>query len=145
MCHSIVLAVCPLWTGPIFNYHSLWFIGVTIAFLLISVVFEIYCNRLLSTQNYLCGNLVDEARKLNRYKQLCRQSYKFSIPFLFVWLSWFVYEATSDGGSLEKNSLICGLIGGAIGGFIGWRIYRKGLNAVNEAIAQIEELTEENE
>ena len=142
---AIALAGCPLWATSTFAFHSLWFKWVTIAYLLIAVVFEIYCNRLLSTQNYLCGNLVDEARKLNRYKQLGRQSHRFSIPFLFVWLSWFVYEATSDGGFLAKNILICGLIGAAIGGSIGWCIYRKGQNAVNEAIAQIEELTEEKE
>ena len=142
---AIVIAVCPLWANPIFNYHSLWFKWVTIAFLLIAVVYEIYCNQLLSTQNYLCGNLVDEARKLNRYKQLARQWHRFSIPFLFVWLSWFVYEAASNGGFMARNILIGGLIGGAIGGFIGWRIYRKGQNAVSEAISQIEELTEEQE
>ena len=70
---AVVIAAIPLWASPIFDYHSPWFIGVTIAFLLIAVVYEIYCNQLLSTQNYITGSLVDEARKLNRYKQLGRQ------------------------------------------------------------------------
>ena len=101
----IVLISCPVWTTPIFNFHSPWFIGVTIAFLLIAVVYEIYCNQLLSTQNYITGSLVDEARKLNRYKQLSRQWHWFSIPFLCIWLPWFVYEATSMGGFFVKNIL----------------------------------------
>ena len=142
---AIVLISCPVWTTPIFNFHSPWFIGVTIAFLLIAVVYEIYCNQLLSTQNYITGSLVDEARKLNRYKQLYRQWHWFSIPFLCIWLPWFVYEATSMGGFFVKNILIGGLIGGTIGGIIGWSIYKKGQNAVNEVIGQIEELTEEKE
>jgi len=119
--------------------------GVTIAFLFIAVAYEIYCNQLLSTQNYVNGNLIDEARKLNRYKQLSRQWHWFSIPFLFIWLSWFVYEATSVGDFHANNILIGGLIGGTIGGVIGWRIYCKGQNAVSEVIEQIEELTGEKE
>lgn len=142
---AVVIGACPLWANPIFSFHSPWFKGVTIAFLLISVIYEIYCNQLLSTQNYIAGSLVDEARKLNRYKQLSRKWHWFSIPFLCIWLPWFVYEATSVGGFFVNNILIGGLIGGIIGGIIGWRIYKKGQNAVNEVIDQIEELTEEKE
>lgn len=142
---AVVIGACPLWASPIFDFHSIWFMGVTIAFLFIAVAYEIYCNQLLSTQNYVNGNLIDEARKLNRYKQLSRQWHWFSIPFLFIWLSWFVYEATSVGDFHANNILIGGLIGGTIGGVIGWRIYRKGLNAVSEVIEQIEELTGEKE
>ena len=142
---AVVIGACPLWATPIFDFHSIWFIGVTIAFLFIAVAYEIYCNQLLSTQNYVSGNLIDEARKLNRYKQLSRQWHWFSIPFLFIWLSWFVYEATSVGDFHANNILIGGLIGGTIGGVIGWRIYRKGQNTVSEVIEQIEELTGEKE
>ena len=142
---AVVIGACPLWASPIFDFHSIWFMGVTIAFLFIAVAYEIYCNQLLSTQNYVSGNLIDEARKLNRYKQLSRQWHWFSIPFLFIWLSWFVYEATSVGDFHANNILIGGLIGGTIGGVIGWRTYRKGQNTVSEVIEQIEELTGEKE
>ena len=142
---AVAIGVCPLWASPIFDFHSIWFKGVTIAFLFIAVAYEIYCNQLLSTQNYVNGNLIDEARKLNRYKQLSRQWHWFSIPFLFIWLSWFVYEATSVGDFHANNILIGGLIGGVIGGTIGLTIYRKGQNAVSEVIEQIEELTGEKE
>ena len=142
---AVVIAAIPLWASPIFDFHSIWFMGVTIAFLFIAVAYEIYCNQLLSTQNYSNGNLIDEARKLNRYKQLSRQWHWFSIPFLFIWLSWFVYEATSVGDFHANNILIGGLIGGAIGGAIGLTIYLKGQNAVSEVIEQIEELTGEKE
>lgn len=140
---AIVLVACPVWTTPIFNFHSPYFIGVSIAFLLIAVVYEIYCNQLLSTQNYIAGSLVDEARKLNRYKRLSRQWHWFSLPFLCIWLPWFVYEATSMGGFYSNNILIGGLIGGVIGGAIGLTIYRKGQSTINEVINQIEELTGE--
>lgn len=142
---AVVIGACPLWASPIFDFHSIWFMGVTIAFLFIAVAYEIYCNQLLSTQNYVSGNLIDEARKLSRYKQLSRQWHWFSIPFLCIWLPWFVYEATSVGDFHANNILIGGLIGGTIGGVIGWRIYRKGQNAINEVIEQIEELTSEKE
>ena len=142
---AVVIAAIPLWASPIFNYHSSWFIGTSIAFLLIGVAYEIYCNQLLSTQNYSNGNLIDEAHKLSRYKQLSRQWHWFSIPFLCIWLPWFVYEATTAAGFFAKIVLIGALIGGVIGGTIGLTIYRKGQNAVSEVIEQIEELTEEKE
>ena len=142
---AVVIAAIPCWVSPIFNYHSSWFIGTSIAILLISVIHEIYSNQLLSTQNYITGSLVDEVRKLNRYKQLTRQWHRFGILFLCIWLLWFVYEATSAGEIHVKSILICGLIGGIIGGAIGWTIYRKGQNAVSEVIEQIEELTGEKE
>ena len=142
---AVVIAAIPCWVSPIFNYHSSWFIGTSIAILLISVIHEIYCNQLLSTQNYITGSLVDEVRKLNRYRQLTRQWHRFGISFLCVWVPWFVYEATSAGEIHVKYILISGLIGGIIGGVIGWNIYRKGQKAINEVIEQIEELTGEKE
>ena len=142
---AVAIGACPLWATPIFDFHSIWFKCVTIAFLFIGVAYEIYCNQLLSTQNYVSGNLIDEARKLNRYKQLSRQWHWFSIPFLCIWLPWFVYEATTAAGFFAKIVLIGALIGGVIGGTIGFTIYRKGQNAVSEVIEQIEELTGEKE
>ena len=142
---AVVIGACPLWASPIFDFHSIWFMGVTIAFLFIAVAYEIYCNQLLSTQNYITGSLIDEVRKLNRYRQLTRQWHRFGISFLCVWVPWFVYEATSVGEIHVNNILIGGLIGGIIGGAIGWTIYRKGQNAVSEVIEQIEELTGEKE
>ena len=142
---AVVIAAIPLWASPIFDYHSSWFIGTSIAYMLIGVIHEIYCNQLLSTQNYITGSLVDEVRKLNRYKQLTRQWHRFGILFLCIWLLWFVYEATSAGEIHVKSILICGLIGGIIGGAIGWTIYRKGQKAIDEVIEQIEELTGEKE
>ena len=142
---AVVIGACPLWASPIFDFHSIWFKGVTIAFLFIAVAYEIYCNQLLSTQNYITGSLIDEVRKLNRYRQLTRQWHPFGISFLCVWVPWFVYEATSVGEIHVNNILIGGLIGGIIGGAIGWTIYRKGQNAVSEVIEQIEELTGEKE
>ena len=142
---AVVIAAIPLWASPIFDYHSSWFIGTSIAYMLIGVIHEIYCNQLLSTQNYITGSLVDEVRKLSRYRQLTRQWHRFGISFLCVWVPWFVYEATSVGKFHINNILIGGLIGGIIGGAIGWTIYRKGQKSIDEVIEQIEELTGEKE
>ena len=142
---AVVIAAIPLWASLIFDYHSSWFIGTSIAYMLIGVIHEIYCNQLLSTQNYITGSLVDEVRKLSRYRQLTRQWHRFGISFLCVWVPWFVYEATSVGKFHINNILIGGLIGGIIGGAIGWTIYRKGQKSIDEVIEQIEELTGEKE
>lgn len=145
LCAVVLIACFGGWLESLSKYFSPYFTGVTVAFLLIAVVYELYCNHLLSIQNYISGNLIEEVRKLIRYKQLVRKWHWFSIPFFCVWFSWFLYESTMLEGSLGVGSTVGGIVGGIIGGIMGWSIYKKGQNTVSEVIEQIEELTGEKE
>ena len=139
------IAAAALWKFGLSPDFNPLFIDFTAFFLLFAAAYEVYCNRMLSAQNYIEGNLVDEARKLNRYKELARQWYWFSIPIVCVWSCWYLYESYTVHAEQGRFLVIWGLIGGTIGGVIGWRIYRKGQKAINEVIEQIEELTGEKE
>lgn len=139
------IAAAALWKFGVSPYFNPLFIDFTAFFLLFSAAYEVYCNRMLSAQNYIEGNLVDEARKLNRYKELARQWYWFSIPIVCVWSCWYLYESYTVHAEQSRFLFIWGLIGGTIGGVIGWNIYRKGRKAIDEVIEQIEELTGEKE
>ena len=139
------IAAAVLWKFGISSDFNPLFIDFTAFFLFFAVAYEVYCNRMLSAQNYIEGNLVDEARKLNRYKELARQWYWFSIPIVCIWSCWYLYESYTVHAEQGRFLFIWGLIGGAIGGIIGWNIYRKGRKAIDEVIEQIEELTGEKE
>ena len=139
------IAAAALWKFGLSPDFNPLFIDFTAFFLLFAVAYEVYCNRMLSAQNYIEGNLVDEARKLNRYKELARQWYWFSIPIVCVWFCWYLYESYTVHAEQGRFLFIWGIIGGTIGGVIGWRIYRKGQKAINEVIEQIEELMGEKE
>lgn len=139
------IAAAVLWKFGISSDFNPLFIDFTAFFLFFAVAYEVYCNRMLSAQNYIEGNLVEEARKLNHYKKLARQWYWFSIPIVCIWSCWYLYESYTVHAEQGRFLFIWGLIGGTIGGVIGWNIYRKGRKAINEVIEQIEELTGEKE
>ena len=139
------IAAAVLWKFGISSDFNPLFIDFTAFFLFFAVAYEVYCNRMLSAQNYIEGNLVEEARKLNHYKKLARQWYWFSIPIVCIWSCWYLYESYTVHAEQGRFLFIWGLIGGTIGGVIGWNIYRKGQKAIDEVIEQIEELTGEKE
>ena len=139
------IAAAVLWKFGISSDFNPLFIDFTAFFLFFAVAYEVYCNRMLSAQNYIEGNLVEEARKLNHYKKLARQWYWFSIPIVCIWSCWYLYESYTVHAEQGRFLFIWGLIGGTIGGVIGWNIYRKGRKAIDEVIEQIEELTGEKE
>ena len=139
------IAAAVLWKFGISSDFNPLFIDFTAFFLFFAVAYEVYSNRMLSAQNYIEGNLVEEARKLNHYKKLARQWYWFSIPIVCIWFCWYLYESYTVHAEQGRFLFIWGLIGGTIGGVIGWNIYRKGRKAIDEVIEQIEELTGEKE
>lgn len=68
----------PLWGLP------LWFVWVTIAYLLLAVVFSIWSVRRLTGEDLLAGDLLEVAGHIVEYKRLGNNWFKFSIPFLIV-------------------------------------------------------------
>ena len=80
---------------------------------------------------------------LNFKKQTLRWTYCIGIPFLVVYIAWFVYEKMQYyQGEILKIVLASALIGFIIGGAIGINIFLKTLRATDEILMQIEELEE---
>jgi len=65
---------------------------------------------------------------------------KFSIPFVVIWMAWFVIENLN--GIDAKYVIIGGSVGAVIGAFFGTMSYRRTRRMATEVIQQIEELNE---
>ena len=95
-------------------------------------------------QNFIEGNMI-EVRKdtLNFKRHTLRWTYCIGIPFLMVYIAWFIYEKMQYyQGEILKIVLVSALIGFLIGGVIGINIFLKTLRATDEILMQIEELEE---
>lgn len=117
---------------------------VTCLFLLSAFVYDHYTCRLLRTTDFAAGNLMDASRHMIRVKRLYARWLYFSIPFVCVWLAWLSLEAFRKFSDMPEYltglyvGVGCGL---AIGGCIGFMLYRKTLRTVSEILRSIREIT----
>lgn len=104
----------------------------------------IYCNkRLLASADLAGGNLVEENRKLLRFKRREIRYLYVSIPLLVVWMAWLSYELLHCGKDPESMMfLVWGCVAGGIIGFcIGLYKFQSMLRNINEVMSQIEEIS----
>lgn len=113
---------------------------------LLGVITFGYMNkRLINSANIMGGNLVEECKKLVRYKKReITYLYYFGIPYIIVWLSWVFYDMNKyiDDKNFAITLSISCIIGGIIGGVIGLNMFRKTMKRINEVIEQINTISE---
>lgn len=104
----------------------------------------IYLNkRLLASADLASGNLVEECRKLVRFKKREIRYLYVSIPLLAVWMAWLTYELQHCGEDPEAMVFLswgC-VVGGIIGFCIGLYKFRSMIRNINEVVRQIEEIS----
>ena len=125
-----------------FLHISVPFSIVTALFLLAAVAYNLFTHRGFRTSMLVSAPLADIARLTVRMKLLHARWLRFSLPFLFLWLSWFVYEIlslTSVSHDERLGILIGGAVGGMIGGIFGYVAYRRTQRLANEILQQVEE------
>lgn len=119
--------------------NSTAFIIVTELFMLTGLVFYWRVHRNISAKAIANGDLISIGRKLTNLKRMTTRWQLFAIPFVFVWLAWFLWE----------NLAYCdiswaGIAGCAIGLAAGlvMSVYqqRRQHMTINELIKQIDEL-----
>lgn len=124
---------------------SIWFVIATEVLLLGCLVFVYFNKKLVSSDNIMSGNLIEESRRLVRFKKREIRYFFISVPLLIGWGTWLTLEIL--GSAAEKDEMYAFLIGAGIGGAVGFivgtRMFRKMLSNVNDVISQIEELTEQ--
>lgn len=137
----IPFVICVL---PNFSKLSMPFCIFSAGFFVLAILYNFYMYIRFRPQNFIEGNMI-EVRKdtLNFKRHTLRWTYCIGIPFLMVYIAWFIYEKMQYyQGEILKIVLVSALIGFLIGGVIGINIFLKTLRATDEILMQIEELEE---
>ena len=126
----------------LFNYLHLScvFTIVTVFYFLVAVAYDVYSRRGFRASELSGSPLAEIARRTVRMKLLHARWLRFSIPFLVVWISWFVYEILSLTSLPEEERtgiLIGGAVGGVLGATVGYFTYRRTQRLAAEIIEQV--------
>lgn len=129
---------------PNLSKVSMPFCIFSAGFFALGVLYDFYMYLRFRPQKFIEGNMIEVRRDtLNFKKQTLRWTYCIGIPFLVVYIAWFVYEKMQYyQGEILKIVLVSALIGFLIGGAIGINIFVKTLRATDEILMQIEDLEE---
>lgn len=123
---------------------SSWFNAVSICSLITALFCDYRIHRNLHSNEAMYGNLMEVRKKVLSIKQAYKNWLKFSIPFIIVWLIWFLYELIQLT-HIPKDVILTGfLLGGIIGGITGTLQYKKIQRTTDEILQQIEEMEENN-
>ena len=129
---------------PNLSKVSMPFCIFSAGFFAIAILYDFYMYLRFRPQKFIEGNMIEARRDtLNFKKQTLRWTYCIGIPFLVVYIAWFVYEKMQYyQGEILKIVLVSALIGFLIGGAIGINVFIKTLRTTDDILMQIEELEE---
>ena len=134
-----------IWILPKISPHSMYFCTFSTAFMALALGYNYYMYREFHTKDFSESNLIEARKATLKFKQLTRRwSFCIGIPFLMIFIPWFVYEnAQVYKGEMLELVLIFAAIGLLIGGVIGIYQFNKTLRTTDEILMQIEELEEQ--
>lgn len=130
---------------------SWWLFGFLAVGLIADVIGDFIINRIPKSQ-ILSGDLVETSHRLVKMKKQRTTWFICGIIFTTIWLVWFIFEVVKklDFGCTEPHHdlvvwILAGAfaIGGLVGGFIAWLIFRKMQKTNNQVIEQIKQITQE--
>ena len=123
----------------------MYFCTFSTAFMVLALCYNYYMYREFHTKDFSEANLIEARNATLKFKRLTqRWTFCIGIPFLMVFIPWFVYEnAQVYKGEMLELVLIFAAIGLLIGGVIGIYQFNKTLRTTDEILMQIEELEEQ--
>ena len=129
---------------PNLSKVSMPFCIFSAGFFALAILYDFYMYLRFRPQKFIEGNMIEARRDtLNFKKQTLRWTFCIGIPFLVVYIAWFVYEKMQYyQGEILKIVLVSALIGFLIGGTIGINVFIKTLRTTDDILSQIEELEE---
>ena len=125
---------------------SWWFAGATILMMLVCDLFTWKYHKDVNTKT-MSGDLLTVAKVMKQLRDNYQKWLKYSIAMSIVWLVWLSieYYIQLKDWKLTITIIIATLIGGGIGGFIGWKMHKSVIRNAEEIISQIEENEENDE
>lgn len=125
--------------------------GIRPYFLILTFIFlagnavSAYFLRMEKRQCSTQADMLATARRVERYKRLNSRHIRIGLPITLLWGAGYVYEVTRAMGMTSVKEIasmgLCALIGGCIGGLIGWTCFhRPAMREADKILAQIEEL-----
>lgn len=115
------------------------FTAVTIVFLLVAALYNIYFRLGINNADALNADLIDMRLRTLRFKKMQSRWLWFSIPFLVVWLTWLLYE-TLNMIYDPIPTIIGAAIGLVLGLAFGIKQYQRTQRQAKEIISDIENL-----
>lgn len=115
------------------------FTAITIVFLLVAVLYNIYFRLGINNADALNADLIDMRLRTLRFKKMQSRWLWFSIPFLVVWLTWLLYE-TLNMVYDPIPTIIGAAIGLVLGLAFGIKQYQRTQRQAKEIISDIENL-----
>ena len=138
---ALCLIIYPLTT--LSNVWSWPFALATCAMMMFCVLATYFIHRPVERLNYMTADLATVARVMAKFKKQYDDWLHFVTPALIIpWLAWACYEVGwkhAPAGSNPWMLVVPLLVGGCVGGLIGYRFHRKAVNAAQDIIEQIEE------
>ena len=134
-----------IWILPQISPHSMYFCAFSVAFMMLALCYNYYMYHEFHTKDFSEANLIEARKATLKFKRLTRRwTYCIGIPFLMVFIPWFVYEnAQAYKGEMLELVLIFAAIGLRSGCVIGISQFNKTLRTTDEILMQIEELEEQ--
>ena len=125
---------------------SWWFIAATILMMLVCDFFTWKYHKDVNAKT-MSGDLVTVAKVMKQLRDNYQKWLKYGIAMSIVWLVWLSieYYIQLKDWKLTITIIIATLIGGGIGGFIGWKMHKSVIRNAEEIISQIEEGEETDE
>ncbi|MBO7294635.1 MAG: hypothetical protein J6U65_04375, partial [Bacteroidaceae bacterium] len=82
-----------IWILPNISPHSMYFCAFSVAFMMLALCYNYYMYREFHTKDFSEANLIEARKATLKFKRLTRRwTYCIGIPFLMVFIPWFVYE-----------------------------------------------------
>lgn len=119
----------------------LWFVVVTIAFLLTASVASMWSVGRLLKENLITGDLLVVAQRIVEYKRFSNTWLKFGMPFLAIWLVCFFFIVYNHSDlDMASGAIFGGIIGAFIGGALGVKYLIDSRRRLNGILQQIEDI-----
>ncbi|MGN1216075.1 MAG: hypothetical protein ACI4TJ_07505 [Candidatus Cryptobacteroides sp.] len=140
-CGLFVIAVAP------FSFHSAplnlswWFVGGTDIMMLVCIYATWRYHHDLKEPTPGSQSIKEFMESVKTFKGRYQSWLKYSIPMIIVWFIWMLAELCFKSPDLHMTLLLAAslLLGGTVGGLVGYSLHRKVVSRCDEILSDLDE------